>query len=93
MSPAHDEEIDPEWCPECEERTARAWWSDDKDWPLTPTFIALEDSESISLRRRCLKCGWREVRQLTASIEKQGIPESSETKSDPDITTLDDLFD
>jgi len=68
---------DPEWCPNCEEATARVKWSDNSDWPLTSTFTSLEDGENISFRRLCRHCGWREVRELTVSIKKKGMPEKT----------------
>lgn len=86
-----EEAPDPEWCPNCEEATARVDWSDEKDWSLTSTFTDLEDGEKISFRRLCRQCGWREVRELTVSIEKRGIPEKTTSESNPE--TLDELFD
>jgi len=63
-----DREKDPEWCPNCEEESARVAWSDDKDWPLTTTFTDLADGESISMRRYCRQCGWNEKRRFTVTI-------------------------
>lgn len=93
--PKREDAPDPEWCPNCEEATARVKWSDDSDWPLTSTFTSLADGENISFRRRCRQCGWREVRELTVSITKKGIPErtSEEDSSESSPETLDELFD
>jgi len=63
-----DKEKDPEWCPNCKEKSARVAWSDDKDWSLTATFADLDDGESLTMRRYCRQCGWDEKRRLTATI-------------------------
>jgi len=91
MPPPWDKEKDPEWCPNCEEKSARVVWSDDKDWPLTATFVDLDDGESITIRRYCRQCDWGEKRRLTVSVvDNKSADEGSDQSSRPSI---EDIFD
>lgn len=85
------DESDPEWCPECESMNVRVEWSDESDRTLTSVFLALQEGEMIQLRRYCRRCNWREVRQFSTSITKQGKSDTEQT-SESTARSLDELF-
>lgn len=88
--PPGAKEKDPEWCPQCEEKTARVAWSDDKDWSLTATFVDMADGESITIRRDCRQCGWGEKRRLTVSLVNN--EPSVEDGSQSNRPSIEDIF-
>lgn len=89
--PPQDREEDPEWCPHCEEKSARVAWSDNKDWSLTATFADLDDEESITMRRYCRQCGWDEKCRFTATIVVNDPLGSEEGQSD--TPSIENIFD